>query len=307
MARRITRFEDYGRERVFYSLRHTSQAREDIHNAALDLSERELDPKHRGGYGIRPLKDFQGLPLVDGREWCPTFGEILEELHELNGSEDLPRVQEAVMLLSQTCVVYEREKAEAARAVNKDATAAKFEMIAESLTPFCTREEIIISPKDKKPVVWDYRYPFCTLSKPKQGKKTEQKKRSAWYDILLEIVTADEEATAELNGEATEKEPGRKKPRRRYPQDKEAVAVLAEGARRKKTEAYHGDSNEDIIKRMIEEPQSRWKNRILYGKLTGKAKGQVRERTQPLDIDGAASNWGKYLSAYMKEHPNTKE
>ena len=40
-----------------------------------------------------------------------------------------------------------------------------------------------------------------------------------------------------------------------------------------------------------------------YGKLKGKASGQGRERSTPPDAKKTAETWGKYLSAYLKDHP----
>ena len=94
--------------------------------------------------------------------------------------------------------------------------------------------------------------------------------------------------------------------RTRYPKDEEAMKLLAEAAKRKGRKAYQGDSNEAIIKRMIEEPQSNWAPRVLHGKLKGKASGQVREKSKPKDKDKAVTNWGKYLSAYLLQNPPTQ-
>ena len=92
------------------------------------------------------------------------------------------------------------------------------------------------------------------------------------------------------------------KERTRYPKDREAKAVLKEAARRKGCKSYSGDGNAAIIKYMINEPQSKWKARILYGKLKGKASGQGREHSIPIDAEKAAKKWGGYLSAYMIDH-----
>jgi len=94
-----------------------------------------------------------------------------------------------------------------------------------------------------------------------------------------------------------------KQERTRYPKDGEALTVLQEAKRRKGIKSYSGDKNADIIKCMIQEPQSKWATRILYGKLKGKAGGKVREHPTPINTDKAAANWGKYLSAYLKDHP----
>lgn len=111
----------------------------------------------------------------------------------------------------------------------------------------------------------------------------------------------DAEATDEINsGNVAATKPI--KERKRYPQDTEALNVLQEAARRKASKSYHGDSNTSIIKRMIEEPQSKWSVRVLFGKLKGKAGGRVRERKTPRDSDKAAETWGKHLSAYLKDH-----
>ena len=92
------------------------------------------------------------------------------------------------------------------------------------------------------------------------------------------------------------------KRRRRYPKDKEALAVLKEARRRKGEDAYDGDSNERIIELMVNEGGNA-APRILYGKLNGKAKGQGREKKTPNDREDAVELWGKYLSEYIKWHP----
>ena len=114
----------------------------------------------------------------------------------------------------------------------------------------------------------------------------------------------DRQATKEINanGETQAFMPNAPTPRKRYPVDPEATKVLIEGARRKKEKAYRGDSNEAIMLLMIEEPHSIYRERMLYGRLKGKAGGQVRERVICLDKHKAAKNWGKYLSAYIICH-----
>ena len=126
----------------------------------------------------------------------------------------------------------------------------------------------------------------------------------------LKAFQLDAEATAEINGaNAAQVSAGKKtnRARTRYPKDSEALNVLREGMRRAGTKAYSGDSHKAIMLKMITEPQSKWAARMLYGKLKGKASGQGREHTRPLDILKAADNWGKYLSAYIKDHsPKTQ-
>ena len=116
----------------------------------------------------------------------------------------------------------------------------------------------------------------------------------------------DRSATSEINmnSEVPTLTPNAPTPRKRYPTDPEATRVLIEGARRKKEKAYRGDSNEAIMLKMMEEPYSIYRERMLHGRLKGKASGQVRERATPLDKRKAAKNWGKYLSAYIISHQN---
>lgn len=92
-----------------------------------------------------------------------------------------------------------------------------------------------------------------------------------------------------------------KQERTRYPKDSEALGVLQEAKRRKGTKSYSDCSNADIIKCMITEQQSKWIRRVLYGKLKRKA-GRL-EHSTPINAEKAAANWGKYLSAYLKDYP----
>lgn len=120
--------------------------------------------------------------------------------------------------------------------------------------------------------------------------------------ISIQIAKAIQ--ATQSGGGATPATPKRKRIKHiRYPQDNEARKALEEAARRKRCKSYSGDSNADIIKHMIEEPESKWAARILYGKLKGKANGQGRKQTKPLDKDKAAKTWGKHLSAYLKDRP----
>ncbi len=96
------------------------------------------------------------------------------------------------------------------------------------------------------------------------------------------------------------------KARKRYPKDKEALAVLKEARRRKGEDSYNGDSKESIIELMINEGGNATA-RILHGKLNGKAKGQGREKKTAKDREEAVKLWGKYLSQYLKWHPLKKK
>lgn len=126
------------------------------------------------------------------------------------------------------------------------------------------------------------------------------------FSAISRAFRQDAEATDAINSDISPAahKPVKNKARKRYPKDKEAIETLAEAARRKGEKAYSGDSSKAIILRMIEEPQSKWTARILHGKLKSKASGQVRTHNKPLDKDKAADNWGKYLSAYLRDHPS---
>lgn len=125
-----------------------------------------------------------------------------------------------------------------------------------------------------------------------------------FYLDICKAFRLDAEATNEINnGNDHRTAPKNTKERRRYPHDAEALNVLQEAARRKACKSYSDDSNAAIIKHMINEPQSKWASRILYGKLKGKASGQVRQYAKPRNADKTAETWGKYLSEYRKDHP----
>lgn len=146
------------------------------------------------------------------------------------------------------------------------------------------------------------------LDKPKYDNLSIQQaleKRNAnikrkMHEIKVEATRICVEAAQSGSG-ATPATPKRK--RTRYPKDQEALEVLKDAKRRKNSPAYDGDSNAAIITHMIQEAQSKWKARILHGKLGGKASDKGREHTKPLDTKKAANNWGKYLSAYLKDPP----
>ena len=91
-----------------------------------------------------------------------------------------------------------------------------------------------------------------------------------------------------------------KKERKRYPQDNEALEILKEAARRKGTETYANCSSQDVIRQMMAE-QAHREARILRGKLHGKKGG--REQVKAKDRETAIKTWGKYLSAYILDHP----
>lgn len=128
--------------------------------------------------------------------------------------------------------------------------------------------------------------------------EAEQRKLLA-QDIANAIQTK-----APQNSDATQTTSNKPKANRtRYPTDSEALGVLQEAKRRKSTKSYSDCSNADIIKCMITEPQSKWARRILHGKLKRKAGGKMLEYPTPINAEKAAANWGKYLSAYLKDHP----
>lgn len=91
------------------------------------------------------------------------------------------------------------------------------------------------------------------------------------------------------------------KTRKRYPQDKEALDLLKEAARRKGTETYAGCSSQEVIRQMMDE-HTNWEARILHGKLHGKKGG--REQVKAKDRVRTIDTWGKYLSAYILDHPS---
>ena len=79
------------------------------------------------------------------------------------------------------------------------------------------------------------------------------------FSAICRAFRKDAEATNALNYGASRAapKPTKGKERKRYPHDKEALATLADAARRKGEKAYSGDTNEAIITRMIKEPQSK--------------------------------------------------
>lgn len=159
----ITRFEDYKGSRVDCALRHVSKAYSAINDAAVSLSKRKLAAGLRGGYGIKPLCEFTGLPPTDVRDWVPTFREIVTELKYLSEHTDhgdLYETQERIWLLCQFIREYELVKAQAAQSVGKEQTAEAFLNVAKLVEPLCGREEVTTSPKGK-PRIWEYRYSFC--------------------------------------------------------------------------------------------------------------------------------------------------
>lgn len=92
----------------------------------------------------------------------------------------------------------------------------------------------------------------------------------------------------------------------KYPTDKEALAVLREGERRKLSKAYKDDSNRVIMLRISQEENIKrgaerydYSARMLYGVKGGKSNGYMRKGKRE-DPDKAAVKWGKYLSAYMR-------
>lgn len=126
---------------------------------------------------------------------------------------------------------------------------------------------------------------------------------SARESLAQDIANAIQTKAPE-NSDATQTTSYKPKAKRtRYPKDSEALGILQEAKRRKGIKSYSDCSNADIIKCMITEPQSKWARRILYGKLKRKAGGKMLEYPTPINAEKAAANWGKYLSAYLKDRP----
>lgn len=130
----------------------------------------------------------------------------------------------------------------------------------------------------------------------------KQIKPEVFRNVICRALRLDREATEAINHGANDAKPSAM-PRRRYPTDTEALALLKEAARRKRTPVHKDDSNETIIRTMVEEPQSKWKGRIVYGKKSGKADGGAFESGKSRPFDKEIKNWGKYLSAYILSHP----
>jgi len=108
-----------------------------------------------------------------------------------------------------------------------------------------------------------------------------------------------------LNGLLKAKPTKRERPR--YPQGGDALRVLAEAARRKAEPKYHGATNQEIaLSLLLQENSEDWWRTMLKpkGKLSAPRRDLAKHNRSTLFVVQAAKNWGGYLSAYLKDHPN---
>lgn len=116
----------------------------------------------------------------------------------------------------------------------------------------------------------------------------------------------DRQATEKIN-QAEEgtfhPQPEQKKKRRRYyPHDSEALETLREAERRSKSDKYQNLSRKEILKSMISEDTKNrtYRNRILKGKKKNGAWEYSHERAEEKEL----KNWERYFSAYLHRDSN---
>lgn len=123
-----------------------------------------------------------------------------------------------------------------------------------------------------------------------------------FHAAMRRTFVLDRQATKEINQSKEEEtfqpEPKQKKKLRRYyPHDPEALETLREAERRSKSDKYQNLSRKEILQSMISEDTKNrtYRNRILKGKKKNGAWEYSYERAEEKEV----RNWERYFSAYL--------